>query len=723
MSVVQDLLGDVSYGMVREVRPSQLQMAEAVEATIADGGVCVVEGPVGCGKTFAYLTPALLAAGKRVVVATAKKGLQDQIKKKDLPFLVTQMRETLGVDFEKRQLTEDKVPLLPGTVLKGKGNYVCQLGARKNNADTEFLTWLMRSQTGEWADYPGRRPQWHTRATAEDCIGRSCEHWAGCVYARAKTEAPVSKVVVVNHHLLGSDMYFGHGKLVGGPFEVLVIDEAHKLAEGIRAAFTLRVTENSALELADALDKLPWTFTSRTDAFATAWQALFGTVPPHVFDRWGKRIDNRSPHLREAPVFGGDPAEALGALTRLEEYTSGLLKEHGITDERGFEGVETEDPEMLSDLARLTALKRRMQGLKKGVQLMQGEVQQREDEGPEDFEQRKLRTLGNTALVGVVEERGMSLQAAPITLGGLARTYFTGVKSVIVTSATLAVNKSFEHLDDVIGVRPTKTMILPPTFDYDMAGFAFVPPDLPTIPYKDPDREEKTAAVQRRRLDYATRLVKLSRGGAFVLATSYDDLNEHASHLARTTPHRVFAQISGKVRREWYLNNYHQREDANPWYGEPQAILDRFLATPDAVLVGAKSFWEGVDVVGEQLRLVILTKLPFPNPSDPLVQARHRPWIEWALERGDSHEDAKWFAWGKVDQVDMLIDLRQGIGRLIRSKLDRGVIAILDTRAIRSKYSDVIKGSIEFRITDQFAKCEKYLPRFVELLKAAKAGR
>jgi len=718
MSVVSDLLGDPSYGMVREVRASQIQMAETIESILTTGGVYVVEGPVGCGKTFAYLTPSLLAAGRRVVVATAKKGLQDQIKKKDLPFLVDKMRAALGNDFEQRmQHPTNNAPFIPGTVIKGKANYACHALALKHKAETDFFTWLAKG-SGEWADYPGRRPMWHPYATAEGCVGRACAHHSTCAYARAKLEAPASKVVVVNHHLLGSDMYFGHGKLVGGPYDVLIVDEAHKLADGIRAAFTLRVTEGAATEIDDALDGMPWNFPA-AKALVGPWKELFDTVPQHITDENGYRVDGRSPHLREVPVFPGDHDDALGALDRLDVELGTMLKRYNVSEEGGLESCDVEDEEIRNDLAQLTIVRRKAAQLAKGVRLMQGQVKPLEDEAPEAHDLRTRRILGNTALIGSLDRRGMALQAMPVTLGGLAKNYFAGVKSVVLTSATLAVNRSFDHLDDVVGVRPTKTMILPPTFDYDSQGFAFVPSDLPNVRKGDESYQE----IFNRRLSYCARLVRLSKGGAFVLATSYEDLNEHAFHLARNTPHRVFAQVNEKIRQRWYQDSYDQPPDANPWFGEPQSILDRFLNTPDAVLVGAKSFWEGVDVVGEQLRLVVITKLPFPNISDPLVKARRRPWVAWALEQEKTAEDAKWYAWAKVDLVDMLIDLRQGIGRLIRSRDDRGVIAILDSRAIRSKYSDVIKRSMEFKMTDQFAKCEKWLPRFTELLKTAKAGR
>lgn len=711
MSLVADLLGNPSYGMVKEVRPSQLRMAEAVEAVIADGGVCMVEGPVGCGKTFAYLTPALLSSGRRAVVATAKKSLQDQIKSKDLPFLTTQMKVHLGADYQTRMQHETIGKLIPGTVIKGKANYVCSVQAQKHQAPQPLLQWLSSSPTGEWADYPGRRPQWHHLATAEACTGRTCAAYGQCRYAAAKEDAKISKVVVVNHHLLGSDMFYGHGKLVGGPYDILVVDEAHKLADGIRAAFTLRLSASSATEIDMELQGLPWTFPA-VRALAAPWSNLFSNVER------GHYRETRQPHLRDAPVFSAGDEEAVDALERVVVELDQTLARYGVTEESGFEGVEAE-ADLLPLLVQVSSARRKAAQIQRGITTMQGKVRPIEGESPEDAYARAQRIVGNTAIVGKEGQHGFSFEAAPIKLGGLARAYLQGVRSVVFTSATLAVDRRFDHLDEVVGVKPTKTLILPPTFDYGAQGFAFVPKDLPHV-QREHAEYEKLAA---RRLAYCRDLVTLSRGGAFVLATSFQDLNDAAFNLAKTTPHRVFAQVNDRIRQYWSQNGVTQSPTANPWFGEPAAILQRYLETPDATLVGAKSFWEGVDVVGEQLRLVILLKLPFPNISDPYVQARRRPIISWMMrEQETSRKEAEQYAWSKIDLVDMLVDTRQGVGRLIRSKLDRGVIAILDSRVWTKPYGATVRQSLEFGVTHEFAKCEKWLPRFVAQLKATAQG-
>lgn len=709
-----DLLSNPAYGIAREVRPSQIRMAEAIEHAIEKGGVCFIEAPVGTGKSLAYLTPALLAPQRRVVVATAKKGLQDQIQNKDLPFLVEKLKQNLGAVFDARMKDpESGAPYRPGVVIKGKSNYVCRAHAKKYSPSDDLLQWIASTKTGEWGDYPGKLPVWRNYATAENCEGRSCDQYAKCAYATAKDLARISKTVVVNHHLLGSDMFFGLGKLVGGTYDILIVDEAHKLSDGIRAAFTVKVNESAAQEMVDDLKGLPWVF-PKANALIGPWSYLFENVSQVLTDEKGFRIDPRMPHLRDAPVFDSGDHDALEGLKELRLQLGETLKSYTNPEDGSIDGNVPED--IRHQVMKAQMVKRRADGLSRGIMTMQGKAVPVEGEDPEEAFMRSQRILGNTAIIGSQDKKGILLQAMPITLGGLVKPYFSQIKTVILTSATLALEKHFDHVSNTIGVKPSLSMILPPVFDYAAQGFAFIPKDLPNVPRND----EAKPAVDRKRLDYAARLVKLSRGGAFILATAYDDLNEQAFYLARNTPHRVFAQLNEKIKTQWYREGYEQSMDANPWFGEPTAILQRFLKTPDAVLVGAKSFWEGVDVVGEQLRLVILTKLPFPNISDPLVKARRRPIISWQLESGVSRKEAEQFAWSKVDLADMLIDTRQGVGRLIRSLQDRGVIAILDSRVWSKPYGGAVKAALEFGVTDQFAKCEKWLPRFVDMLKAAK---
>jgi ATP-dependent DNA helicase DinG len=328
----------------------------------------------------------------------------------------------------------------------------------------------------------------------------------------------------------------------------------------------------------------------------------------------------------------------------------------------------------------LATARRHMVDTSRGILTMQGRVKPQDGEDPEDYEARKTRILENTVAYASADKLGhFTLACAPVNLGGLAKAYFKGIKSVIITSATLAAAGSFDHIVDTVGVTPTKTEILPTTFDYEAQGFAYVPKDLP---YRTRQADDY-AEIMERKVQRAIDLCRLSQGGAFVLTTANDELDMFASRLKREFPGRVFAQGHSRT----------------GWDGDPATILAQYLKTPNAILVGSKSFWEGVDVAGERLRLVIIPKLPFPIFGDPIVRARERL-------AGDA-------AFQKVQLVDMLTDLRQGVGRLIRSRTDRGVVALLDSRVWEKRYGKQVRAALQFPVTSDFAQCERYLPRFV----------
>lgn len=670
-----EYLTDPGLGLIREVRQSQRQMAVSVEDVLANGGVYFCEGPVGCGKTFAYLTPAIMAAGRRVVIATAKKQLQDQINNKDLPTIT----KVIGPErMRKLLVNDDGDPMLLSSVVKGKGNYACRMMADDHKPDREYTRFLQASRYGDRADYEGSVPDWWSAATAEDCIGRGCKYSQDCGYMRLKGGLASTRVVVVNHHLLGADMFYGRGKLVGGLYDTLIIDEAHKLAEGIRAAFTVKIAENAISDLVVLLSKTPFNFTGPKQLL-TVWDELFKAIPNR---HW------RESHLREVPVFPEHAEAAIDGIGVIDQELGRFFGNYGVTqtprDPEFWEAlatVQVEDESVTRDLMTVAQGWRKTTDIVRGINLCQGRVVQNEDEDDAAYDLRKERILANTVAYGNADRRGrFHVNCAPINLGGIAKNYFAGIKSVVLTSATLAIGDNFDHLSDVVGVTATKSEVLPSTFDYTQQGFLYVPRDIPYRNRSAPDYDESMYQRVTRAID----LVRLSNGGAFILTTANDELDLFADRLKEAFPGRVFAQDHAK----------------RAWDGDPPTILAAYLRTPNSVLVGSKSFWEGVDVVGEQLRLVIISKLPFPIYNDPIIKARER--VAGAA------------AFHRVQLVDMLTDLRQGAGRLIRSKSDRGVVAILDSRVWEKPYGRHVRSSLKFPVTDAFSQCEKYLPRFVQ---------
>lgn len=682
-----ELLSQPSLGLVREVRKPQVMMAASVQDALDNGGVYFCEGPVGSGKTYAYLLPTILAAKRRFVIATAKKGLQDQIFGKDIPAISAKLDAT-----ELRDLSrdEDNRERHLARVVKGKGNYACQLLAKKFSPPDSYFEWILKSPYGDRATYPGYVPRWWGNANAEACIGKGCALYKACGYTRLKQEIALSRGMIINHHLLGSDMVYGHGKMVGGPFSVLVIDEAHKLADGIRAAFTLRVAEGAIDDLEQSLETSAFMFMAPR-RLSRPWNHMFQALPNK---HW------KEPHEREPSVFDATLAgECLDGLADVDVELARTLGTYGITGdpsdasywERFAQQTEDLPDDVRNMLATIGVARRKVDHLKTGLNAAQGTAcQQKEDEDDEEYEARNEARSANLVIAASSDQRGrMTITAAPVDLGGIAKTYLGLVKTVIVTSATLAINGSFDHLDNVVGLKPTKTEILPTTFNYAKQGFLYIPRDIPIVGRNDPEYADSLLKKAQR----AEQLIRWSNGGAFVLTTSNEELDVIATHLASKLSNRVFVQGHSK----------------NPWHGDAQTVLDMYMKTPNAVLVGSKSFWEGVDVEGERLRLVIIAKLPFPMFGDPIIKARERLAGENAFQR--------------VQVADMLMDFRQGAGRLIRSANDRGVVALLDSRAWTKPYGRSVRAALGFPVTDDLALCSRYLPQVVKYFQQRETPR
>jgi ATP-dependent DNA helicase DinG len=691
MRTSHELLSNPVHGLVREARGPQLQMAASIERVLADGGAYFCEAPVATGKTYAYLLPALLASGRRVVVATAKKQLQDQIVLKDLPSL----KRVLGND-----LTRLLGPSLLGTQLKGKGNYACRLAALKiieknGGADGgEYNGFLHYSRYGDRAEFGGMPPRWWGSASAEDCVGKKCDHFDACGYIQLKRDVTQSKIVVVNHHVLGAEMFYGHGKMVGGPYDVLIVDEAHALAAGIRSAFTWRVAEDSISSLGDLLRRAPNSFPA-VRRLSELWDEMFRAVNNK---NWAEAS------ARDVPVFDEQLAQialqgldsVAGELEKTEKSYGGgddepeEISEDEMPDGQRFDAIEIEEAaqEMIEEEGKAFALavigqaKRRVEGLRRGLSSAQGIVEAALD--PEDPDGHRSRILANTAIYSTQDERGrFGVNCAPVNVGGIVGKYFANIKSIVLCSATLAVNGGFDHITSMTGVAPAIAEVLPTSFDYGKQGFAFIPRNMPVLGRKHPDYEQ----VMRERVEMAVKLVGLSGGGAFVLTTANDELDAFAGALKQAFPGRTFAQGHRK----------------NPWDGDPASAFTKFKDTPNSILIGSKSFWEGVDVPGGALRLVIMAKLPFPQFNDPIIKARER------LAGENSFVD--------VQMVDMLVDLRQGVGRLIRTRMDRGCVAILDSRVWDKSYGGMVRRELPWtnnQVTSDIKLCEQYLPKFAQ---------
>ena len=684
------LLTDPAQGLIREHRPSQIRMAGHVVQVLGEGGVAVIEAGVATGKTFAYLVPAMLAQGRRIVVATAKKQLQDQVIDKDIPAIA----RAIGQDLQAALVDDEGRTRILATARKGNGNYACRVLAQHKNPSPSYLRFLDESRHGDRADLDAA-PTWWPEASAEDCVGKKCPSAPLCGFTRMKREMASSKIVVVNHHVLGVEMRFGLGRLVGGQYDVLIVDEAHQLADGIRGAFTTRMSRRMVDFISEQLNRTFSTF-PRTTALVRAWGALFDRVPN---SHW------RDPHLREVPVFGNNDEtidSTFDALDESRKEINGTLTQFGLgeDDEGGNanENMGEYSPDLQRDLSVMIRSLRKVNDLKRGLQLTQGRIPRKKDENDEDYQRRREGLLTSNAIYGSAEDRfGFQLHCAPVRLDGIMKPFLSQIKTTVLTSATLAINGKFDHVEQMIGVKPTVTDVLASPFDYDSQGFVYIPRDTTQIPKPGRNATDEESRPYLEALDVrinrAVHLTELSNGGAFVLTTANDELDAFARALKQRFPGRTFVQ----------------GHKGNEWDGDPPTVLDKFLSVRDSILVGSKSFWEGVDVAGGALRLVIVAKLPFPQVNDPIVKAR---------ERLSSN------AFYEIQMTDMLIDLRQGVGRLIRTRADRGCVAILDNRVWTKRYGGTVLSALPWSrplVTADISTCERYLPKFARYFESRTA--
>jgi len=649
----------------RDVREGQVEMGRLVEKVIRENAIAFIEAPVGSGKSDSYGVPAINVVathgsgfnkGKltghlpkmladspkvkaRVVISTAKKNLQHQIAEKDLPFI----RERHG---------DDEIGI---ATLKGKSNYACRLKADtalEIGEKVQFYDWASSSKTEDLADFPGKRPSFLNDVTAEDCVGRNCKYAHStktappiCGYWRSKLEAAKARIVVANHSIVAYDLRFGPGVILG-PYTTLIIDEAHQAPSSFRSAFSQVVSQGAVHKLIRQIDKTG-IVGGYTPAIKNAWASMFaqltdrdGEIPKNPFGAAG---DETLVILSEITKAAGKEAEDLGFSTD-EDFDI-----HHITNE--------------ADRTRVLAIL----SLKKNIERTGQALSEAKE--PSD----------NTVLyVGTNDRKQKKLTLAPVSVGKLVGPKLQMIPSVILTSATLAIGGKFDDAkwqmglnwpsySDEEGVQQVPKVIhelvLGTPFNYDKQALLYIPPHMP-LPVSDgsPGRIPYIAAV----VNECERLIQASDGNAFILFTSNKDLEDvHEGLLAGTLTNTIITQ----------------GDDA-------AAALKQFRATPNSVLLGVKSLWEGVDVQGDKLWLVIITKLPFPHPEDPVLQARSRQLVAEQVAQGVAATTAQSGVFSRLQIPAMLTDLRQGAGRLIRAKADRGVLAVLDPRMFTGNSKD-----------------------------------
>jgi ATP-dependent DNA helicase DinG len=611
-------------------RTSQQDMADAVEDAIANGHSLIAEAGTGTGKTFAYLVPAL-RSGKRIIVSTGTKTLQDQLFHRDLP----RVREVLGAR-------------LRTSLLKGRANYVClyrleqalkegRLASKEQVAQLQAMReWSQRTSSGdrgEFSEVPEDSPLWpRVTSTAENCIGAECPMFGDCFVVKARRAAQEADVVVVNHHLLFADLAIkqeGFGEILPGA-NAFILDEAHQIPELAGQFFSTHVTSRQITELAgDALAECG----SVTGALGALREPIDAVMPAV------RKLRLELDHL---PVKGGFGAIESDAM------------------------MQTEMHALAESIDALTEALSKQSERSRGLAAVY--------ERAESLRSRLHEIVDGAAHASVhwyeLSQNGFAFHATPLDLAPPLRTLREqSHASWIFTSATLSVAGEFDHFARQLGLEEPVAMSLPSPFDFEHQALAYAPKGLPEP--SDASYTERVVAASRPVLEAA-------RGRTFMLFTSHRALRR-AAELLVDLPFPLFVQ--GTAPR-------HQ-------------LLTEFRESGNGVLLGAASFWEGVDVAGEALSCVIIDKLPFAAPDDPVLEAR----LSALRESGGN----PFFDWQIPAAV---IALKQGAGRLIRDVADRGVLMLCDPRLTSRGYGKLFLQSLPpLPLTRELADVQAFFAR------------
>ena len=687
-----------------EHRPGQYLMARTIEQAFADHRHLIVEAGTGTGKTLAYLLPALRRAranNQRIIISTGTKNLQEQLYFKDIPFL------------------ESLLGPLRVCYMKGRANYVCKhklFALRDNPLLTgldeiahfhAILNWEKKTATGdraEIADLPESSPLWHKLdARSEVCLGQSCPDFDTCYITSMRRKALESEIVIVNHHLFFADLNIKQ-QAPGAPdagilpeAAAVIFDEAHELEDIASQYFGIALSNARFDELARDTEMLLRAKKVSTPAVESAANSLrersrlfFDSLPVGP-SHLGRLEFTDRPDFLEAR--GDAYLAASNALQRLEseledlrevEEAPGLRKRaadirHHLkfllesTDPNTVFWIERRATSSLRNTARNSGATAHNIGMTASPSSLVSLV------SANDLSFRPERSAAekpphwSSSATARIPAFSTHLQATPIDVSSLmAEALFATYPSVILTSATLTVadantQPSFDHLTKRLGVPFPKTLVVPSHFDYATQALLYLPTSMPEPRHPDflPQAAEKIR-----------RVLEITRGRAFCLFTSHAQMRELHERLLTQLPYPLLMQ--GSAPRH--------------------VLLQQFRDTPNAVLFGTSSFWQGIDVQGEQLSCVIIDKLPFAVPTDPIMKARTEA---IATAGGNAFNDLQ------IPQA--VIALKQGFGRLIRSLTDRGVLMLLDPRIRTTRYGKVFLESLPpYRRTDDITEVERF---------------
>jgi ATP-dependent DNA helicase DinG len=631
-----------------EYRPGQLEMARSVERALAERRHLIVEAGTGTGKTLAYLLPAL-RTGQRVIISTGTKALQDQLYFRDIPFLESLLGE------------------LHVCYMKGRANYLCRhklvtlrnqpilSGLEEIDQYRQIAEWEQQTETGDRAELSGMPESsalWSKLdARSDACLGQTCPSFQQCFITEMRRRALESDIIIVNHHLFFADLAVKRemaGAADGGILPeaaAVVFDEAHELEEVASSYFGLSVSNIRFEELA-----------RDTDAMLRGKEGALG-LP----------VLTQQLRDRARMFFAGLPMAGDGRqpFTAREEFleTQGDL----------YTGVRATLRRIEDEIANLKEVDE-APGLRKRVGRLRGELEFLMESNASNIVYWLERRVhgGNdrdgAARIGRGQTRSTFVQATPIDVSELLHDLvFETIPTVVLTSATLTVQGGFEHMRKRLGLTEARELVVPSHFKYGEQALLYLPPEMP-----DPrDPEFPAAAAEKIR-----RILDITKGRAFCLFTSYSQMRDLYERLLPVLDWPIL--LHGTAPRK--------------------ALLEEFRNTPNAVLFGTSSFWQGVDVQGEALSCVIIDRLPFAVPNDPVVQARMK-----------AIEEAGGKPFFEYQVPEAVLTLKQGFGRLIRSLEDRGVLVLLDPRMRTMRYGRTFVASLPpYRMTTDITDVEKF---------------
>ncbi|NOQ68564.1 MAG: ATP-dependent DNA helicase [Gammaproteobacteria bacterium] len=608
-----------------QVRENQLALCDAIDETIESGSVLAAEAGTGIGKTFAYLVPALLS-GKKIIISTGTRHLQDQLFHTDLPRVV----KALSV-----QSTS--------ALLKGRSNYLClhrlklapHLGfvnRETRRALSEIDEWSKLTQSGDVSELTSIAEDSYVwpmvTSTVDNCLGGECDSWDSCFIARARKQAHAADVVVINHHLLLADMTLkneGFAELLPDA-DAFIIDEAHQLYDVAARFFGNTVSSRQLISL------------------------VRDTISEQVND--ASDMAELRDYAEELEKVARDFRLALGEAGLREAW---LKIQNKSSVKQSLETLVTALKDFLAVLQIAAERGRGLEQCYERGQIIMSRLKIFQDinDRPET-EKEGASVSGNQSVLWYeTYSRSFMLHATPIDVASIFQQHTDNFSAAwLFTSATLQVNKRFDHFAHNIGLENYKSGVWDSPFNYEKQSLLYLPDKLPQPAEPSYTKELMQAALP---------VLQASQGRAFVLFTSYYAMHKAFDYLKQMLPYELLMQ--GDLPK-------HQ-------------LLEKFRQTDNAVLLGTSSFWEGVDVRGKSLSCVIIDKLPFASPGDPVMQAR----ID-AIKRNGGHA----FMDFQVPQA--VIALKQGVGRLIRDVNDSGVVMIGDPRLKQKSYGRIFLNSL-----------------------------